>query len=60
MFEVSVLDNYKELYFYLFSAIADATEHLERGETLLACDRLIRAQREAEASHMDFDILPEQ
>lgn len=53
------LDSYKKLYFFLFAAISDAAEHLERGETVLACDRLLRAQREAETVHMEFDILPE-
>jgi len=53
------LNSYRKLYFYLFAAMADAIEHLEQGETLPACDRLIRAQREAEAAHMEFDILPE-
>ena len=54
------MTTYKELYFYLFAAIADAVEHLEQGETILACDRLIRALREAEAACMEFDVLSDQ
>ena len=57
---MSPLDSYRKLYFFLFSAIADAAEHLEQGETLLACDRPIRAQQEAESAHMELDVLPEQ
>ena len=54
------LDSYRKLYFFLFAAMAEAVEHLEEGRTVLACDSLIRAQREAEATCMDFDIFPEQ
>ena len=53
------LDSYRKLYFFLFAAMADAVEHLEQGRTVLACDCLIRAQREAEAAHTEADILPE-
>ena len=54
------LDSYRKLYFFLFAAMADAVEHLEQGRTVLACDCLIRAQREAEAAHTEADILPEE
>ena len=54
------LDSYRKLYFFLFAAMAEAVEYLETGRTVPACDCLIRAQREAEAAHMEFDILPEQ
>ena len=54
------LDSYRKLYFFLFAAMAEAVEHLEEGHAVLACDCLIRAQREAEAACMDIDIFPEQ
>ena len=54
------LDSYRKLYFFLFAATAEAVEHLEAGRVLPAFDCLIRAQREAEAAHMEFDTLPEE
>ena len=54
------MTSYKELYFHLFAAIADATEDLERGRIIPACDRLVNALRDAEAAHLETDILPEQ
>jgi len=54
------LDSYRKLYFFLFGAIAEAAAEIERGRVILAYDRLVSAQREAEAAHMEFDILPEE
>ena len=54
------MTSYKDLYFYLFGALANAVEHLEKGDTLLACDCLITAQQKAEEAFLEFDILPEQ
>lgn len=53
------MPSYKELYFYLFAAIADAVEDLERGRVILAIRRLIAAQREAEERVLELDIVPE-
>lgn len=53
------MHSYKELYFYLFAAIADAVEELERGQVILAVRRLIAAQREAEERVLELDIVPE-
>ena len=46
------MPNYKELYFMLFSAIADATEYLEQENYGLARQRLISAQQEAEERYL--------
>ena len=54
------MTSYKELYFHLFRAMAQAAEHLEQGNTVLAYQCLIAAQQEAEAAFLEFDILPEQ
>ena len=51
--------SYKELYFQLFGALADAVEELEDGRILRATDRLIRALREAEEQVMEQDVLPD-
>ena len=51
--------SYKELYFQLFGALADAVEELEDGRILRATDRLIRAMREAEEQVMEQDVLPD-
>jgi len=53
-------DSYRKLYFFLFGAIAEAAAEIERGRVILAYDRLVSTQREAEAAHMEFDILPEE
>ena len=42
------IDLYRELYFKLFSAIADAVEALENDEPMAAKKRLIAVLREAE------------
>ncbi|MBO5918826.1 MAG: hypothetical protein J6Q14_08695 [Oscillospiraceae bacterium] len=42
------MPNDKELYFKLFSAVADATEYLEQENNGLARQRLVAAQKEAE------------
>ena len=52
--------SYKDLYFRLFRASAQAVTYLEQGNTALALDCLIRAQQEAEEAFLDTDILPEQ
>jgi len=54
------MTSYKDLYFYLFRALAQATEHLEQGNIILACECLIHAQQTAEEACLEFDILPEQ
>ena len=42
------MDVYRELYYKLFAAMADAAEALENGKPLAAKNLLIAAQREAE------------
>ncbi len=42
------MPNYRELYFKLFAAAADALEALERNDGLRARQILLRAQLEAE------------
>ena len=42
------MPDYKALYFYLFGQLAAALEELEQGKVVLAAERLIEAQREAE------------
>ena len=54
------MTSYKDLYCYLFRAMAQATEYLEQGNIILACECLIHAQQEAEEACLQFDILPEQ
>lgn len=46
------MPNYKELYFMLFAAAADAVEDLEAGDPEKARKRLIRAQQEAEERYL--------
>lgn len=53
------MTSYKNLYFYLFGVIADAVEYLERGEVILAMQRLIEAQEEAEDRILEIDMVPE-
>jgi len=54
------MSSYKELYFYLFGALAQAAEYLEQGNTFLAYQSLITAQQNAEEACLEFDLLPEQ
>ena len=44
---------FKELYYKLFAALADAVEALENGDPLLARDILIAAQQEAEERYIE-------
>ena len=44
---------YRELYFYLFAALADAVDLLERGDTAGARQLLISAQQTAEERIVD-------
>ena len=54
------LTSYRELYFHLFRAAAQAVEDIENGQPALARARLISAQQEAEEACLDTDILPEE
>lgn len=49
--EVKNMD-FKSLYFYLFSSIADAVEALDNNKPKSARDILIRAQQEAEENYI--------
>ena len=51
--------SYRELYFRLFSAVTDALADLQCGRIVSAMHILLRASEEAEAAHMETDILPE-
>ena len=51
---------YRELYFRLFGAMAQATEYMEQGNVMLAYECLVSAQQEAEEVCLDSDILPEE
>lgn len=51
--------SYKELYFRLFSAMTDALTDLQCGRIVSAIHILLRASEEAEAVHMETDILPD-
>lgn len=53
------MTSYRELYFYLFAAMADAVEDLERGEAILGIRRLTTALQEAEDRATEMDIVPE-
>ena len=53
------MDSYKDLYFHLFAALADAMEYMERGNTILAYECLTRAQRETEEACLRQDVLPD-
>ena len=46
---------YRELYYKLFAAMADAVEDLEAGKCEEACVRLIKAQREAEERYISAE-----
>lgn len=56
--EVIIL-SYKELYLRLFAAITDALRDLQCGRIVSAIHILLRASEEAEAVHMERDILPD-
>ena len=51
------MKTYRELYLELFRALRDAAELLERGESFLALQRMIEAQKAGEEAHMEADIL---
>ena len=51
---------YRELYFRLFGAMAQAAEYIEQGNVMLAYECLVSAQQEAEEACLESDILPEQ
>ena len=51
------MKTYRELYLELFRALRDAAELLERGESFLALQRMIEAQKMGEEAHMEVDIL---
>ena len=51
--------SYKELYFWLFSAMTDALTDLQCGRIVSSIHILLRAPEEAEAVHMETDILPD-
>lgn len=46
------MSDYKNLYFKLFAAVADALEHMEQDNDGLARERLISAQQEAEEQYI--------
>lgn len=46
---------YKELYFFLFAAIADAVDCLEKGDVWSAKERLIQAEQEAEERYICYN-----
>ena len=54
------MNSYKDLYFYLFGVLAQATEYIEQGKMDLAYQSLIRAQQEAEEAYLAVETLPEQ
>lgn len=51
--------SYKTLYLKLFSAITDALRELQCGRIVSAMQILLRVSEEAEAVHMEADILPD-
>lgn len=51
--------SYKKLYLRLLSAITDALRELQCGRIVSAMHILLRASEEAEAAHMEADILPD-
>jgi hypothetical protein len=51
--------SYKELYLRLFDAVTEALACLQSGRIISAIQILHRATAEAEAVHMETDILPE-
>ena len=46
---------YKELYYKLFAAVADAVEHLEQCNCEKALQRLISVQQEAEEHYISTE-----
>ena len=57
---MSRYQTYRELYFRLFGAMAQATEYMEQGNVMLAYECLVSAQREAEEACLDSDILSQE
>ena len=51
------MKTYRELYLELFRALRDAVDLLERGDSFLALQRMIEAQRAGEDAHLESDIL---
>lgn len=51
--------SYKDLYLKLFSAVTEALADLQSGRVLSAMQILLRETQNAEAVHMETDILPE-
>lgn len=54
------MHTYRELYFFLFNALTDALEELERGRIVIAIHQMKQAQQTAEERHMETDILPDE
>lgn len=54
-----IILSYKKLYLRLLSAITDALRDLQCGRIVSAIHILLRASEEAEAAHMETDILPD-
>ena len=53
--EGKTMSSYKDLYFKLFGAMADAVESLEHGEPIAAQKVLVAAMREAEDAAISRD-----
>ncbi len=51
--------SYKSLYLQLLSAVTEALACLQSGRIISAIQILLRASAEAEAVHMEADIIPE-
>ena len=51
--------SYKKLYLRLLAAITDALAELQSGRIVSAMHILLQASEEAEAVHMEADILPD-
>ena len=52
--------DYKQLYFHLFAAVADATEALEQGAPARAKELLIEAMQAAEEQYLNAGDLPDE
>ena len=52
------MPNYKQLYFKLFAAMADAVEQIEAANYGLAHETLITAQQEAEDAYLGPEDQP--
>ena len=50
--------DYKQLYFYLFGAVADAVEALEQNKPICAKHLLITAMQTAEEQYLQAGDLP--